>query len=548
MTETKQETESQRSTGSRNRAAGSLPVARRGIFCWRKYCVIVLALGSLWLWAGPVSHAVGPSPAAPAVSRLNVLFILIDDHAANMVSLLDESIVRTPNMERLAARGTWFARAYNDAPACCPSRTAFLTGVHAARSGVYYNAQAFRRTKSPIAQAETLHAHFLQNGYLTAGYGKIAHTRYQNDNLDDFTPGFRVGHRDRTHVTHTDADLVKFILPETLRIPDPDYLPTRFGALPDDWDRDDPQKLQEDTEHANHTIAFLRMKHDQPFFVTCGFWRPHSERIVPKRYFDMYPLESIQIPPSYRADDLEDVPAPGRWRATKRGTHAAVVNAGLWREYLRSYYAATTYIDEQIGRVLDALDESPYASNTIVVFASDNGYNAGEKNMWAKFALWEQTCRVVFAIAVPGWPRQMLPTPVSLIDLYPTLLALCGLPPPSKQTLDGVDLTPLLKGHTIERGKPVLSTYGEGNHSIRDWRFRYIRYRNGDEELYDHAADPYEWFNVAGNPRFLAVKADLARWLPTANAPEIEPAGAWDGSELRADMFEAWAKPRAPEK
>jgi arylsulfatase A-like enzyme len=489
-----------------------------------------------------------PAPAQTdklaRADRPNVLFILIDDHPAHMVSLLDESVVRTPNMERLAARGSWFSRAYNAAPVCAASRASFLTGVHPSNSGAYYNAQAWTRTKAPISKATILQAHFLKHGYLTAGYGKIDHSTCQRDTADAFTPGYRVFHRDRASGIHTDKDLLPHILPGTLRHPDPGYAPTRFGMLPDDWDRDDPAKLQEDTVQANHTIEFLGKQHEQPFFVTCGLWRPHSERIVPKRYFDLYPLENIKIPESYLAGDLEDVPAVARWRATKRGTHSAVVNAGMWREYLRSFYAATTYVDEQIGRVLDALEKSPHANNTLVIFASDNGFHAGEKDMWAKFALWEQTNRVVFSIAGPGLPVQLVPTPVGLIDLYPTLLTLCGLPMPGPQKLDGIDLTPILRGETLERGEPVLSTYGEGNHSIRDWRFRYIRYRNGEEELYDHANDPHEWHNLADNPAFTKAKATLAQWLPEHDAPEIEPSspdrarGAWDGSELRLDVIE----------
>ncbi len=510
--------------------------------------LIALTATPAWPSSGDPEDVVPKSgPRQP-----NVLFILIDDHPAHMVSLLDESMVRTPNMERLAARGTWFSRGYNAAPVCAASRAAFLTGVHPANSGAYYNAQNWRRTSAPIAQATTMQGHFRQHGYLTAGYGKIDHTPYQRETLDDYTPGFRVLHRDRSQGIKTDADLVPHIIPETLRVPDPDYLATRIGALPDDWDRDDPTKLQEDTVHADRTIKFLGMDHQQPFFVTCGFWRPHSERIVPKRYFDLYPLENVRIPESYLPGDLEDVPAAARWRATKRGTHAAVVNSGLWREYLRSYYAATTYVDEQIGRVLDALESSAYADNTIVIFASDNGYNAGEKDMWAKFALWEQTNRVVFAISVPGLPVQMSSTPVSLLDIYPTLLALCGLPAPGPQKLDGIDLTPVLKGERAERGQPVLSTFGQGNHSIRDERFRYIRYRNGDEELYDHFSDRHEWHNLAGNPAFAGIKSTMAGWLPKYNAPDIEPAmtdrprGAWDGSELRQDLFELLERGEVP--
>jgi arylsulfatase A-like enzyme len=483
------------------------------------------------------------SAAEPAPARPNVLFILIDDHAANMTSVLNESPVRTPNIERLTARGSWFTRAYCDVPSCAPSRAAFLTGMHAYKSGVYYNSQAFRRTTAPIAKAVTMQRHFLDHGYLTAGYGKIAHTGYQDDNLSDYTPGYFKGHGNKKYVKHDDAALVRHVIPETVRVPDPTYLPTRFGALPDDWDRDEPEKLQQDTEQANRAIAFLRATHDRPFFLSVGFWRPHSERIVPKRYYDLYPLESIQIPPSYRADDLEDVPAPGRWQATHQGTHAAVINAGLWREYLRSYYASVSYVVEQMGRVLDALDAGPHARNTIVVFASDNGYNGGEKNMWAKYALWDQTCRVVFGLSVPGLPRQFCATPVSLIDIYPTLIALCGLPAPSSHTLDGIDLTPVLKSKRTERGKPVLSTYGLGNHAITDGRYRYIRYRNGDEEFYDHENDRHEWTNLARDPKFLERKAALARLLPTTDAPEIEPARPWDGSELNAERFRSFTSP-----
>ena len=504
----------------------------------------LLALPLAIILSGKLAQAESTSPAQGDLP--NILFIIIDDHPANMVSVLDESIVQTPNMERLAVRGTWFTRAYNAAPACAPSRAAFLSGVHPSNSGVYYNVQAWRRTNSPIAQATSLPGFFLRNGYLTAGYGKIDHTPYQFDPPNDFTEGYRIGHRDRSQNFHSDADLANFVIPGMLRTPDPDYLATQFGPLPDDWDRDDPAKMQEDTHHANSTIAFLQEMHEQPFFVTVGFWRPHTRRIVPKRYFDKYPLEDIEITPGYKAGDLEDVPAPGRWRATKRGVHAAVVNSGLWREKLRSYYAATTYVDEQIGRVLDALEASPYADNTIIIFAGDNGYHGGEKDMWAKFALWEQTNRVPFAISVPGMPAQKLHTPVSLIDIYPTLVSLIGLDKPTEQTLDGVDLTPLLKGETDDRGRPVLSTYGEGNHSIRDRRFRYIRYANGDEELYDHAKDPYEWNNLADNARFAQYKQALAAQLPKHDAPEVEPARAWDGSELRKSLIERLDRGEVP--
>jgi arylsulfatase A-like enzyme len=178
--------------------------------------------------------------------------------------------------------------------------------------------------------------------------------------------------------------------------------------------------------------------------------------------------------------------------------------------------------------VLDALEHGPNRDNTIVVFTSDNGWHTGEKNHWSKFYLSELACRVAFAICVPGLKPQVCPTPVGLIDLYPTLLSLCGLPQPPTHPLDGFDLTAILRGTSQERGAPVLSTYGRECHSLRDERYRYTRYRNGAEELYDHASDPWEWTNLAADPRHAGAKARLARFLPKVNAPDIEFASEKD--------------------
>jgi arylsulfatase A-like enzyme len=170
------------------------------------------------------------------------------------------------------------------------------------------------------------------------------------------------------------------------------------------------------------------------------------------------------------------------------------------------------YIDEQIGRVLDALESSPHKDNTILIFLSDNGMHLGEKDHWLKYALWEQSCQVFLSVSVPGYPNQKIESPVGLIDLYPTLIDLCGLTTPTTHTLDGIDLVPLLAGTSSQRGQPVLQTYGRGNHAIRDDRYRYIRYRNGDEELYDHQSDPYEWTNIATIPKL--ARKDSPRQVP----------------------------------
>jgi arylsulfatase A-like enzyme len=345
-------------------------------------------------------------------------------------------------------------------------------------------------------------------------------------------------------VSYTEQALLKEILPGS-RV-DYWHASWSFGVLPDEWDRDDPKKLQQDTEFANHTMEILRRKHERPFFVTCGFWRPHVAWTVPKRYFDRFPVESIEIPSGYRGDDLEDLPKPSRWLATHRGEHDFIVKHGLWKKTLQAKYAATAYVDEQIGRVLDALEAGPNEDSTIVVLAADNGWHTGEKNHWSKFYLSEMACRVVFAISVPGMRPQVSATPVSLLDIYPTLTALCGLQPPATHALDGVDLTPVLSGTRADRGRPVLSTYGRGCHTLRDDRFRYIRYRDGSEELYDHYHDRHEWMNLAHDPRFAAAKARLAAHLPDINAREIEYASDrdrdTDGNRWTDEAFESAMK------
>lgn len=496
---------------------------------------------SIFLILGIFATAAASGAEQKSKSSYNVLMIIIDDVAANLNSVKNKSQLHTPNIERIASRGTWFNHAYNDAPVCCASRTAMLTGVHSTRSGCYYNTQPYRRAGTWISDVETLPAAFLHHGYLTASFGKLVHNSYQEDNAADFTPGYYKMFNHTNAITHTDDSLLKFILPGTRsEISGTTSRNWTWGILPDDWDRNDPTKLQQDTEQANRTISFLREKHDQPFFLACGFWRPHVRWTVPKRYYDMFPLDKIEIPDGYKADDLEDLPKPGRWIAAHRGEHAEVVASGMWKKSVQGYLASMAYVDEQIGRVLDAFEKSPERDNTILVFLSDNGMHLGEKDHWLKYALWEQTCRVFLSVFVPGFPKQFCETPVSLIDLYPTLANLCGVPRPAHK-IDGVDLTKLLAGKTKERGAPVLSTYGQGNHAIRDARYRYIHYRNGDEELYDDKKDPHEWRNLANDPHYDDVKARLRKWLPKENAPgipEVERAAARDHSRWTDEAFE----------
>jgi arylsulfatase A-like enzyme len=478
-----------------------------------------LPAGLLLGWLLPALLS-GQTPAS-APARPNVLLILIDDHAAQLHSAPGgNGRVRTPNLERLAARGTWFTQAYADSPACCPSRTALLTGVHTTRSGVYYNSQAYRRTSTWITQAQTLPATFLRAGYLTAGFGKIGHNKFLEDDVPDYTPGYYRWFDNPEHVRHTEKDLLAFTRPGSV---------TKmwssawtWGILPDDWDRDDPAKFQQDTEQAVRAADLLRQKQDRPFFLACGFWRPHLTWNVPQRYFDLHPLDRIELPEGFTARDLDDVPGAARWLATHRGEHAWITERMLWKRCLQGYYAAISYADDQVGRVLDALEAGPNRDNTIVVFASDNGWHTGEKEHWTKFYLSEQACRVVFSIAVPGGKPGVVATPVGLIDLYPTLLGLCDLPAPATHTLDGIDLSGLIRGTTTGREKPVLSTFGRACHSLRSEQYRYTRYRDGTEELYDHTVDPHEFRNLADEPAHRTALAQMRGFLPRIEAAEVE--------------------------
>ncbi len=227
-------------------------------------------------------------------------------------------------------------------------------------------------------------------------------------------------------------------------------------------------------------------------------------------------------PPPIKADDLEDLPPAGKEMAAFRAEDLEMVRqAGQYERILQAYLANVTYCDALVGRLLDALDSSPAARNTIIVFWSDNGFHLGEKQHLHKFTLWDRSTRLPFIVVAPGVTREQSRTerPVSFVDLFPTLNDLCGLPPVAG--LDGVSLVPLLKDPQRKWDQPALTTHGLGNHALRNERWRYIRYADGGEELYDHQNDPNEWTNLAGKPEFASVKADLAKWLPKSDAPNL---------------------------
>jgi arylsulfatase A-like enzyme len=443
----------------------------------------------------------------------NVLFIAVDDLNDWIEPLEGHPQAITPNLARLAAEGMLFTRAYTPSPSCNPARTALMTGLHPSTSGMYSNYQMWREV---LPDAVTLSRYFGNHGYWVAGAGKIFHNNQPDPrSWDAYFPSLE---------NHMPSD------PRP-----PGQGPVNMPVFPDmytafDWSTlDVPDEEMGDYKSVDWVIEQLGREHDRPFFLAAGIYRPHLPWYVPRSYFEQHPVESVQLA-RVIGNDLEDVPERGVEIARRGGDyHAHVLAAGQQREATQGYLASITFADVMVGRLLDALDRSAYAQNTIVVLWSDHGWQLGEKEHWRKFALWENTSRVVLMFRVPkgvvGLPDGTQAgtrsgRTVSLLDLFPTLVDLAGLPP--KAGLDGSSLAPLLSAPAAPWDRPVLTSYEFGEYSVRDERWRYIRYIDGSEELYDHQVDPEEWTNLAADRAYAEVKARLARSIPLEPAPFVE--------------------------
>ncbi|MBI2826609.1 MAG: sulfatase [Planctomycetia bacterium] len=479
----------------------------------RQHSKTIVLAGWLALAATIQAGAAGEPPkgqppaaqdAKTATPRPNVLFLAIDDLNDWVGYLGGHPQAKTPNLDRLAKRGVAFTRAYCAAPACNPSRTALLCGVRPSTSGVYHNSQPWRPV---LADAVTLPQHFMAHGYHVVGGGKIFHGGYPD--------------KASWHEYFNDK-----------KGPSPRKLPANGieGTAHFDWG---PVDAEDDTMADAKTVAwaidYLAKDHREPYFLAVGLYKPHLPWYVPRKYFDELPLERIKLP-AVTADDLADVPAAGRKMAKPDGDHRHVVESHNWERGVQGYLATIAFMDGQVGRLLDALDRTPDGRRTIIVMWSDHGWHLGQKEHWRKFALWEEATRMPLAIVAPGvtTPGTRCDRTVSLLDLYPTLIELCGLS--AKPGLEGTSLVPLLKDPAAPWDHPALTTHGRGHHAVRSERWRYIRYADGAEELYDHQSDPHEWTNLAGDARHAAIKAELARWLPKTDAPDA-PSGKKGGEE-----------------
>ncbi|HUW60298.1 MAG TPA: sulfatase [Candidatus Bathyarchaeia archaeon] len=455
----------------------------------------------LSLIGGTAASTVFARFADAAPSRPNVLFMAIDDLNDWIGCLGGHPDVKTPHLDALAARGVLFSNAHCAAPACNPSRAALMTGIRPSTSGVYINSQPWR--KSPVLRdAVTIPQHFMAHGYEAIGSGKIYHGNFPDPpSWQEYWPSQK-NNKPGDPVRKEKSPAAK----------------THF-----DWGPlDVPVEQMGDWQVADWVIGQLGKQHEKPFFLGCGFFRPHLPWYVPRKYFEMYPPDKITLP-NVKEDDLDDVPPAGKRMALKSGDHARVLEHNEWRQAVQGYLACISFVDDCVGRVISALDNSPHRDNTLVVLWSDHGWHLGEKLHWRKFALWEEATHNVLMVAAPGTtsPGGRCPATVNLLDIYPTLIELCSLDP--KKELEGNSLLPLLKDPQATWDRPTLTTHERNNHSVRSDRWRYIRYADGSEELYDHSADEMEWTNLATDPQYDHIKKELQKWLPSTNAEDVPP-------------------------
>lgn len=446
-----------------------------------------------------------------AANRPDILFIAIDD-MNDWTTLFDENNpIQTPNLERLAARGTFFKRAYCASAGCNPSRTAIMTGYRPTTSGVYANPQAWREK---IPDAISLPEYFAEHGdYQTKGAGKIYHhgrTGAEPEGRPSFQEFFK-----KLPIRGPGKDMNYNGYRKSDRVP--------LASLAFDWGIHDQKMI--DVDMCEWVEARLGERRQSPLFLAAGIFNPHLPFYAPADTFERYPDGEVAMPPMPEGD-LDDVGRVGIRMTDKEAfvfdnTSAAEPGSPKSLERMvQCYQAAADYADQMVGRLLDKLDETGRADNTVIVLWSDHGYHLGDKECGVKFTLWEKATRVPFIIVAPGIgePGSVCETPVSLVDIYPTLVDLAGLP--LKEDNDGLSLVPLLKNPNGKWDRPVLMTEGPGNHAIRTRDFRYIRYHDGFEELYADA-DPWNHDNLASDPKYADILASHRQHLPEREAPGV---------------------------
>lgn len=466
----------------------------------------------------------------------NVLLIAVDDLNDWVGCMGGHPQTRTPNIDRLAQSGVLFTNAYCAAPACNPSRSAIMSGTPPYRNGLYQNPQNLRDV---MPSAELLPRYFSRHGYWSAGSGKILHYIIDPPSWDEYFPE-----------KSGDNPFPRTFEPKQRPITLPRGGPWQY--VDTDWAALDVS----DEEYGGDWLVTkwigeqLRRPHDRPFFLACGIYRPHEPWFVPRKYFEPFPLAGIKPGPGYKPGDVDDLPPAGRQLARNR-YFEHIQKQGQWQRAIQAYLASIFYADMMVGRVLDALEKGPQRDNTIVVLFSDHGWHLGEKEHWQKYTGWRIGSRVPLIIRVPkgaaGFPEGTSPgavctRPVSLTDLFCTLTELCRLP--AKADVEPRSLVPLLRDPAAQWPHAAITHLDHPqSYAISTERWRYIHYRNGDEELYDLQTDPYEWTNLATSPEHSVQLGRMRALVPSVMVPvhETEPGI----SDFKADSLLDLVRPSA---
>jgi len=430
-------------------------------------------------------------------ARPNILFIAIDDQNDWIGYLGGHALVKTPNIDRLAARGTAFTNAHCQSPLCNPSRTSLMTGLRPSSTGIY-GLEPWFRDLDEFKGVVSLPQHLSSGGYRTYSTGKIYHGPYgrEGGEFDVLGPDSSVGAR-----------------------PEKKLVSTPFGNNPlVDWGffpHEDEDKG--DWRVASWAVGQLDEKPQEPFFLSVGFLLPHVPCYATRKWLDLYPDDDSVLPKILR-EDRKDTPRFSwylHWYLPEVRLKF-LEETNQWRNLVRSYLASTSFVDSQVGRVLAALKRNGFDDNTIVVLWSDHGWHLGEKLVTGKNTLWDDGTRVPLVFAGPGIQGgQVCSKPAELLDIYPTLSDLCGLR--QREHLEGHSLLPQLRDAKAARKWPAITTHNHDNHGVRSERWRYIRYADGTEELYDMKKDPHEWNNLAAHPSRAEVLATHRGFLPKEN-------------------------------
>ena len=435
----------------------------------------------------------------------NVLFIAIDDLNDWTGFAGGHPQTQTPNMDKLAKQGVVFENAYCAASVCNPSRAALMTGFLPSTSGIYGNGSQMRDSEI-LKNALTIPQWFSKNGYFTTARGKIFHSA-NGEMADTISWDKWVKTTGNYGAVKTEPGFMANGIPE--------------GEVDDNFDWGPTNGIFEETPdylNAKWAADQLQKEYDKPFFLACGIFRPHLKWHVPQEFFDKFNEEEM-ILPEINENDYDDIPSSA---LPPSKNYFATKKYQKQKAAIQAYLACVNYADACVGVVLDALENSKYAENTIVVLWGDHGWHLGEKLRYKKFTLWEEACKMPLIIKVPGLTtaQTRCASPVSLMDLYPTLLELCGLP--ENKENEGKSIVPLLRDVNTNWDIPVLTTLGFNRHSLRNKKWRYTKYNDGQEELYDHENDPMEWKNLANDPRYNQVKNEMATYFPEMNKPEVK--------------------------